>query len=222
MLTDAERTVLDAVRIETPWELVEAFSTMVREHPRDVNRAMDMVAERLGKHGVPVTMHEPTLYLSLPGKARVEAGGKTYRAKPPAYEPFTLPGNVFVQDLLVPEEGLSAANGDLVTIHYVGRLADGTVFDSSYERGVPIAFRLGAGEVPEGLELGLAGMREHGRRTLTVPSELGYGEEGLPGVVPGSATLSFEVELLSIERETTIAPPEAPSETPPEPPDDGA
>ena len=61
------------------------LSTWVREHPNDVNRAMDHVAERLRSFGVPVTMHEPNLYLSLPGKARVEAGGRTFRAKPPAY-----------------------------------------------------------------------------------------------------------------------------------------
>ncbi|MEM8825286.1 MAG: M28 family peptidase, partial [Pseudomonadota bacterium] len=85
LMTEDEAAILDAVTMDEPWGLVESFATFKREHPRDVNRGMDEVAERLGRHGVPVTMHEPSLYLSLPGEARVEAGGTTFRAKPPAY-----------------------------------------------------------------------------------------------------------------------------------------
>ena len=84
-LSPLEAEILGAVSIKEPWALVETFAKWVREHPRDVNRAMDHVAARLASFGVPVTMHEPSLYLSLPGKARVEAGGKSFRAKPPAY-----------------------------------------------------------------------------------------------------------------------------------------
>lgn len=84
-MKDMEAKVLDQVSSDEPWGLVESFSTFKREHPNDVNRGMNEVAERLSKHGVPVKMHEPSLYLSLPGAARVEVGGKTIRAKPPAY-----------------------------------------------------------------------------------------------------------------------------------------
>lgn len=84
-LSSLEKEVLGDISITEPWALVEAFSTWVREHPRDVNRAMDHVAARLKSFGIPVSMHEPELYLSLPGKARVEAQGRTFRAKPPAY-----------------------------------------------------------------------------------------------------------------------------------------
>ncbi len=94
MLSDVEGTILGQASLDEPWGLIEDFSTLMREHPRDVNRAMEMVADRLKGHGVPVTMHRPTLYLSLPGKARVEAGGKTFRAKPPAY---CIPASVRVQ-----------------------------------------------------------------------------------------------------------------------------
>lgn len=80
-----ETRILDAVSLDEPWGLVESFSTFKREHPDDVNRGMDEVVSRLRRHGVEVTVHEPSLYLSLPGLARVEAGGKTFRAKPPAY-----------------------------------------------------------------------------------------------------------------------------------------
>lgn len=84
-MNEIESAILGAVSLDEPWALVESFATYKREHPADVNRGMDEVAARLRKHGVEVTMHEPSLYLSLPGLARVEAGDKTFRAKPPAY-----------------------------------------------------------------------------------------------------------------------------------------
>lgn len=84
-MNKVESDVLSQVMLEEPWGLVESFATFKREHPADVNRGMDEVVERLRRHGVEVTVHEPSLYLSLPGAARVEAGGKTFRAKPPAY-----------------------------------------------------------------------------------------------------------------------------------------
>ncbi len=80
-----EVALLADISLDEPWALVESFATYKREHPSDVNRGMDEVAYRLRKHGVGVTVHEPSLYLSIPGAARVEAGGATFRAKPPAY-----------------------------------------------------------------------------------------------------------------------------------------
>ncbi|MEP3279851.1 MAG: M28 family peptidase [Stappiaceae bacterium] len=80
-----ETELLTGVSADEPWALVESFAGFKREHPDGVNRGMDEVASRLAKHGVPVRMHEPDLYLSLPGVARVEANGQTFRAKPPAY-----------------------------------------------------------------------------------------------------------------------------------------
>jgi N-acetylated-alpha-linked acidic dipeptidase len=84
-MNQTETEILSAATIDEPWALVESFSTFKREHPTDVNRGMDEVVQRLRKHGVEVTVHEPSLYLSLPGSARVEAEGKSFRAKPPAY-----------------------------------------------------------------------------------------------------------------------------------------
>ncbi len=81
----SETAILDQVTMDEPWGLVESFATFKREHPDAVNRGMDEVVERLSRHGVPATVHKPSLYLSLPGEARVEASGVTYRAKPPAY-----------------------------------------------------------------------------------------------------------------------------------------
>lgn len=81
----SETAILDQVTMDEPWGLVESFATFKREHPTDVNRGMDEVVARLSRHGVPTTVHTPSLFLSLPGVARVEAAGVTYRAKPPAF-----------------------------------------------------------------------------------------------------------------------------------------
>lgn len=84
-MTPVESALLDEVSIDLPWALVESFATYKREHPTDVNRGMDEVVSTLRGHGVEVNVHEPDLYLSLPGGARVEAGGTIFHAKPPSY-----------------------------------------------------------------------------------------------------------------------------------------
>ncbi|MBM1690955.1 M28 family peptidase [Sulfitobacter geojensis] len=84
-MNQTEKDLLEQVTIDAPWALVESFATFKREHPDDVNRGMDEVVNTLRGHGVEVQVHEPELYLSLPGQARVEADGTTFRAKPPAY-----------------------------------------------------------------------------------------------------------------------------------------
>ncbi|MGH6814899.1 MAG: M28 family peptidase, partial [Hyphomicrobiaceae bacterium] len=76
---------LDHIDVNFAWRLVERFATQPREAPADVNRGADLIAEQLKAAGIPVTIHEPTLFLSLPGSANVEIGGKRYRAKPPAF-----------------------------------------------------------------------------------------------------------------------------------------
>ncbi len=85
MITDDERALLEDAAIDAPWALVEAFAGMVREHPDDCNRAAAHLAAQLEALGLPVTVHRPALYLSLPGKASISAGGQDFRAKPAAY-----------------------------------------------------------------------------------------------------------------------------------------
>ena len=108
-----------------------------------------------------------------------------------------------VDKLIIQDErvgtGETAVAGKKVTVNYVGTLADGTKFDSSYDRGIPFSFNLGAGEVIQGWDQGVVGMKVGGKRKLTIPSSLGYGPQGVPGAIPGGATLVFEVELLSVE-----------------------
>lgn len=99
---------------------------------------------------------------------------------------------------LVEGEGEIAQAGQTVSVHYTGWLTDGTKFDSSVDRGRPFDFALGKGRVIRGWEEGVEGMRVGGRRKLTIPPQLGYGAAGAGGVIPGNATLVFEIELLEI------------------------
>lgn len=86
--------------------------------------------------------------------------------------------------------------GDEVIAHYDGRLLDGTPFDSSYKRGVPLTFRVGTGGVIKGWDEAFLGMKKGEKRTLIIPYWLGYGDRGSPPTIPGKATLIFEVELI--------------------------
>jgi len=100
-------------------------------------------------------------------------------------------------DEVVEGKGTEAVRGKTVEVHYTGWLADGTKFDSSVG-GAPLSFRLGAGEVIEGWDRGVAGMRVGGKRKLTLPPELGYGKRGAPPQIPPNATLVFDIELLAV------------------------
>lgn len=98
-------------------------------------------------------------------------------------------------------EGLEAEKFDILTVHYTGKLEDGTVFDSSKNPGRdPFRFTVGLGEVIRGWDEGFIGMKIGGTRTLTIPPELGYGVRGAGDAIPPNATLIFEVELLEVEK----------------------
>ncbi len=93
--------------------------------------------------------------------------------------------------------GEAVGHNAQVSVHYTGWLLDGTKFDSSLDRGQPFTFKLGAGQVIPGWDMGVKGMKAGGKRELIIPPELGYGARGAGNVIPPNATLKFEVELLS-------------------------
>jgi FKBP-type peptidyl-prolyl cis-trans isomerase len=114
-----------------------------------------------------------------------------------------------VTELVMVDDAVGGGNeavaGRQVSVHYTGWLYDqgrsdgkGNKFDSSRDRGEPFSFRLGGGEVIPGWDRGVAGMKVGGKRTLTIPPDLGYGSRGAGGVIPPNATLLFEVELLDV------------------------
>ncbi len=101
-----------------------------------------------------------------------------------------------IEDLVVGN-GAEAKSGDNVTVHYTGTLTDGSVFDSSVNRGTPFEFKVGVGQVIQGWDQGIPGMKVGGKRKLTIPADMAYGNRALPGI-PAGSTLIFEVELLGV------------------------
>merc|ERR1711963_319898 len=96
-----------------------------------------------------------------------------------------------------------ARNGDMLEMYYTGTLEDGSKFDSSYDRSEPFKFQIGVGQVIKGWEEGVLGMCIGEKRRLIVPPELGYGDQGAGDIIPGGATLYFEVELIDTEEGPT-------------------
>ncbi len=119
---------------------------------------------------------------SLPGRAGAEV---------------TTPSGLKYTDLVVGT-GPSPRPGQTAVVHYTGTLTDGTVFDSSRDKGQPYSFPLGRGRVIKGWDEGVATMKVGGRRKLVVPPALGYGATG-QGTIPPNATLVFDVELLDVK-----------------------
>jgi FKBP-type peptidyl-prolyl cis-trans isomerase len=106
-------------------------------------------------------------------------------------------GGLVVEEMKIGV-GAAAVAGKAVSVSYVGKLTDGTTFDSSSDHGKPLEFQLGAGSVIKGWDQGIAGMKVGGKRKLTIPPELAYGDKGI-GPIPPGATLVFDVELMGVQ-----------------------
>ena len=114
------------------------------------------------------------------------------------------PGPETPSDLVVTEitegDGAEATSGSTVSVHYVGVAhSSGEEFDASYNRGAPLDFRLGVGQVIQGWDQGVEGMKVGGRRQLVIPPHLGYGDRGAGGVIKPGETLIFVVDLVGVK-----------------------
>ena len=111
---------------------------------------------------------------------------------------FDPPTDLVVTDL-VEGDGAEATSGSTVHVHYVGVAhSTGEEFDASYNRGTPLAFRLGVGQVIQGWDTGVEGMRVGGRRQLVIPPHLAYGDRGAGGVIGPGETLIFVCDLMNV------------------------
>jgi len=124
----------------------------------------------------------------------------TLAASMASAEPELRSSGLKVEYLQVPEAcDRKASSGQILSMHYTGTLEDGTKFDSSVDRNEPFGFQIGVGQVIKGWEEGVLGMCVGEKRKLIVPPELGYGDQGAGEIIPGGATLHFDIELLDTE-----------------------
>jgi peptidylprolyl isomerase len=141
---------------------------------------------------------------SMVAKAKTAMGEKKAQARAASvaqiagqYPKLTTTKSGLMYQVLKQASGMSPANGATVTVNYTGKLLDGTVFDSSIQRGTPATFQIG--QVIQGWNEALVSMKKGEKRLLVIPPELGYGERGYPGVIPPDSFLVFEVELIDFK-----------------------
>jgi FKBP-type peptidyl-prolyl cis-trans isomerase len=150
------------------------------------------------------TLARVTLLAAVVGVAGASACNKKTdeaapAAAPGAAAPQTPGGGLMIEEVKIGD-GALATKGKTVSVHYTGTLTTGVKFDSSLDRGQPIQFILGTGQVIKGWDQGIDGMKVGGKRKLTIPPELGYGARGTPGgPIPPNATLVFDVELVAVK-----------------------
>jgi FKBP-type peptidyl-prolyl cis-trans isomerase len=148
----------------------------------DVVRSKPVGAQSAAKSavvGAPETLtYNPNLNVDLDMMARTESG-------------------LYWKDL-TEGTGAEAVRGSTAVVEYSGWLANGNLFDSSKNAGRPFSFQVGQGRVITGWDEGVAGMRVGGKRLLVIPPQLGYGTRGAGAMIPGNATLVFEIELLEV------------------------
>lgn len=158
-----------------------------------------MTAILLSANAAPLTAHGQT----RKGRARTRktqpaktTGASAAAAKSSAVN-TTPSGLIYV--ITRRSTGRQPLPGETVSVHYTGVLSNGVKFDSSFDRGEPITFKLGAGRVIKGWDEGIAKLHVGEQATLVIPPQLGYGERGIGGAIPPNSTLIFIVELVGIQ-----------------------
>ena len=143
---------------------------------------------------------------TAPAETQPEAAGdgeisKDTKTKPAIPQPTGEPPAELESEDIVKGTGATAAAGDNVTVQYVGvNFSNGAEFDASWDRGQPFEFTLGSGQVIPGWDQGVEGMKEGGRRKLTIPSELAYGPQGSPPAIGPDETLVFVIDLEKVTK----------------------
>src|SRR5262245_6458082 len=117
-----ETSFRDRIDVDFAWDLVERLSCQPREKPQDVDRGAEIIAERLRSQGIPFTMHEPTLFLSLPGPASVEIAGRRFNAKPPAFSAIVPQGLTAPMQYMAPLRREFARHQRLDPRRYHGKI----------------------------------------------------------------------------------------------------
>ncbi len=173
---------------------VNATSGSTSNLPRDADPICGAKWKWNGTHCVPT---EAAAAESASSGSNASNSSKPQRDPQAHFAESTPTANILVVDGTVGT-GAEAKSGDTVKIHYVGTLKDGTEFDNSRKRNAPFEFKLGTGMVIKGFDRGVQGMKVGGKRTLTIPPELGYGRKGAPPIIPPNATLIFEIELIDV------------------------
>ena len=146
----------------------------------------------------PIQGETPTTTAAEAKPAQQPSAAPTPTPAKPAEPPPDPNAKLEIKDLVVGK-GAEAKAGDTVKVHYVGTLTNGDEFDASKKHGTePFTFELGKGRVIKGWDEGVAGMKEGGKRKLTIPPHLGYGARGAGAKIPPNSTLVFEVELVQV------------------------
>ena len=108
--------------------------------------------------------------------------------------------NIYTKEISIlvdiPGEGVEIINHTKVKVHYIGKLTDGKEFDNSYKRGEPIKFQIGTRQVIQGWEIGLLGMKIGGKRTILIPPDMAYGNNGVKDLIPPNSSLIFDIEIV--------------------------
>jgi len=133
------------------------------------------------------------------GPAAADSAITTIDQQAPTTMP-TDPTDLQITDKVIGT-GATASAGDTVTVNYVGSLTNGTVFDASANHGdAGFPFKLGAGQVIKGWDMGVVGMKVGGTRKLVIPAALAYGDQAVGNIIPAGSTLVFEVELIKVQK----------------------